>query len=245
MKRLVKQKEEKTKMKIYSILTLSALLLSGCAAPLIIGGGAAIGTMAVREKGIGGTITDSEISLRIKGKYYKYNVDLHAHVGLNVQNGEVLLTGALPQEDWTIEAERLAWQVRGVKSVLNNTTVMQNPKSINETFGSVPQDSWITTAIKSKLLFNQDVKSLNYSIKTVDQIVYIMGVGQTQEEIDTVVHVASNVSGVKKVVNYAQIMTAAGEARNDNDVQDPDIQKNHAISTERDGLIDPDRKSVV
>lgn len=191
-------------MKIKQSILL-VFLLGGCAAPLIIGGGAALGTMAVKKKGISGTISDSEISLRIKGKFYKYSPDLHAHTGVNVQNGEVLLTGALPKEEWQSEAERLVWQVEGVKSVLNNTTVLNDPNSFVETMGSVPKDSFITAQIKSKLVFEDHVSSLNFSIKTVDQVVYIMGIAQTQEEADTVVSVASKVSGVKKVMNYIEV----------------------------------------
>lgn len=233
-------------MKPYYALITTVLLLSGCAAPLIVGGGAAIGTMASREKGISGTVTDSEISLRIKGKFYKYDVDMHAHVGVNVQNGDVLLTGSLPKAEWQSEAERLAWQVRGVKNVLNNTSIMDDPNSMSETFKSVPQDSWITTAIKSKLLFSDDVKSLNFSIKTVDQIVYVMGVSQSQEEIDKVVEIASTVSGVKKVVNYVELISAKADSfkssdssSNDHGDKDPDLNKNYAIKEESDELIDP------
>ncbi len=189
-----------------------ALLLTGCAAPLLIGGGAAVGVMATREKNVTTTFSDSEISIRIKAKLYGFDKDLHAHVGLNVQNGEVLLTGAVPKEEWIIEAERLSWQVRGVKAVHNNLTAMKNPNSVSEALGSVPKDSFITTQVKAKLLFEDNIRSANFSVKTVDSVVYIMGIARHQAEADHVVKIASKVGGVQKVVNYIEIDAERGES---------------------------------
>ncbi len=190
------------------ILSLS-VGLSGCALPLLFGGGATVGTLAYKDKGLGGAVSDSEISLKIKNKLYRYSSDLHAQVGVNVQLGDVLLTGSLKNEELSLEAEKRAWQVVGVKSVLNNITVTPKAGTIKQELGSVPLDSWITTKIKSQLFFNETIKSLNYSIKTVDGIVYVMGVGRTQNEVDLVLKVASETSSVKKVVNYVRLINQA------------------------------------
>jgi osmotically-inducible protein OsmY len=196
----------KKTIKILNIATCTTLLLTGCVAPIIVGGSAAMGTMATREKGVVGTLSDSKISVTIKKKYYDFSPDLHGHVGINVQEGEVLLTGSVPNEEWQMEAERMAWKVRGVTKVHNNLTVMQDPNSIKETLGSVPLDAWITTQIKSKVLFLENVQSLNYSIKTVDQVVYVMGIAQNRDEAQKVLDVASNTSSVKKVVDYTKML---------------------------------------
>jgi osmotically-inducible protein OsmY len=176
------------------------VILSGCAAPLIIGGGATVGLMASREKGVSGTMSDSQISVVVKSNLYSFNPDLHAKVGVNVQSGEVLLTGSVPDAQWQVEAERLAWGAKGVKSVLNNIEISEGG-----TLGSVASDSWITTQVKSQLLFGENIRSLNYSIKTVGAIVYLMGTAQTQEELDRVLKIISSVSSVKKVMNYVKV----------------------------------------
>jgi osmotically-inducible protein OsmY len=212
------------------------LLLTGCAAPLLIGGGAAVGVMATREKNVTTTLSDGEISIKIKAKLYSFDKDLHAHVGLNVQNGEALLTGSVPKEEWIIEAERLSWQVRGVKAVHNNLTAMKDPNSISEALGSVPKDSFITTQVKAKLLFEENVRSANFSVKTVDSVVYIMGIARHQAEADHVVKVASKVGGVKKVVNYIEVDPERGGA------DDDQANSDNATTTPtpiEDGQIDP------
>ncbi len=197
------------KKKIYltrvSVLSLSVLFLSGCVAPLVVGGATTVGTLATREKGVTGTFSDSQMSVLIKAKYYGFSPDLHARVGVNVQNGEVLLTGDVPNQEWIVEAERLAWQVKGIKKVLNNIAPTDEAASFGDAIGTVTQDSWITTQIKSQMLFGDNIRSLNYSIKTVDSVVYVMGIAQNQAEVDQVLEIASKISGVKKVVDYTKM----------------------------------------
>lgn len=192
----------KKNIKIALSLSTSLFLVTGCLAPLVIGGGAAVGTLAVREKGVTGTMSDSQISMVIKAKLYRYNTDLHARVTVNVEGGEVLLTGSVQNQEWPIEAERIAWEASGVKKVLNNIEVVDND---DIGVGIYAKDSWITTQLKSKLLFGDDIRSLNYSVKTVGGVAYILGIAQSKEELDKVLEIASKTPGVTKVVNYTKV----------------------------------------
>lgn len=196
------RKKMNKNIKIALSLSTSLFLVTGCLAPLVIGGGAAVGTLAVREKGVTGTMSDSQISMVIKAKLYSYNTDLHARVTVNVEGGEVLLTGSVQNQEWPVEAERIAWEASGVKKVLNNIEVVDND---DIGVGIYAQDSWITTQLKSKLLFGDDIRSLNYSLKTVGGVAYILGVAQSKEELDKVLDIASKTSGVTKVVNYTRV----------------------------------------
>lgn len=183
-----------------TIILSALLMLSGCVAPLIMGGVAAGGMMATREKGIGGTISDSNICTKVKMNLYNFSSVLHAQVSVSVQNQEVLLTGVVQDASWPAEAERLAKSVEGVKSVINNIETEGE-----EGLGSMTSDSWITTRIRSSLLFEKDLYSLNYTVETVNGVVYLTGIGQDEAEINRVVEVARNVGGVKKVVNHVKI----------------------------------------
>lgn len=187
------------------LLPLLLIFLVGCEpATLIIGGGAALGTLATREKGIGGTASDNWLITQIKGKIYKFNHDLYVHIEIDAQNGEVLLNGEVPNRQWIADAERIAWQVQGVKQVNNHIKYVSRDKQTVGA-GSYTKDSFATTQIKTHLLFDMNVKSLNYSVKTVDGIVYLTGIAQSQTELDRVVSYASKVKGVQKVMNFVKI----------------------------------------
>ncbi len=181
-------------------LTSSALIcLSGCV-PVIVGGGmVATGTVLAKKKGMSGTISDSSLSLSIKTHFYNLDPNMHAEVGVNVQSGDVLLTGTVSKAEWQKEAERLTWTVEGVENVYNyiNTTESKNHNLF--------KDSWITTQIKTKILATEDIRSVNYSIKTVDGIVYLMGHAKGQKELDTVLTICRNLNGVDKVVSMVKI----------------------------------------
>ena len=71
--------------------------------------------------------------------------------------------------------------------------------------GTYAKDTWITTQVKSAMLFRADVYSLNYSVKTVSGIVYLMGIAHNEEELQVITDIASKVDGVKKVVSYVRI----------------------------------------
>jgi osmotically-inducible protein OsmY len=187
-------------MKTYSLVLMSvAVALSACA-PAIIGGGAVVGTAAVSEKGISGALSDTQISTQIRAKFYSKDPELYYKVGVTVTNGEVMLAGAVPNDTMQLDAVRLAWEVRGVQRVIDNITVCRDTN-----LGGFAQDSWITTSLRSSLLFDPDILSVNYSIKTMNGIVYLMGVAQDQNELNRVINHARNTPYVKKVVSYIHI----------------------------------------
>lgn len=187
-----------------SLLAFAGLALGTTACDpvsIMMGGTAVVGGMATKEKGVKGTANDTWISTQVKSKLYTFNPELHGFVGVNVQEGEVLLTGSVPEDAWVQEAEKLAREVESVKNVFNHLTVNKDGISV----GEVAYDSGITAQMKGHLLCDGDIRSLNYSIKTVSGIVYIMGVAQSEAELEKVLNYARNIKNVDKVVSYAKV----------------------------------------
>lgn len=186
-------------IKIFAIL-LAASALNGCAA-LVIGGGTEGAVVAAQERTVGNAVDDAAILLKIKNLYAQQDYkDLLVNVEIKVVEGRVLLTGNVDKADSQIEAVRLAWQVSGVKEVINEVQV--NDKA---GFTNYARDVWISAQVKSRLLFAKDIRSINYSVITVNQIVYLMGIAQNQDELDRATWVASTTSYVQKVVSYVRL----------------------------------------
>ncbi len=174
--------------------------LNACA-PAIIGGSAAVvGGALVREKGLSGSLSDSQISAKIEMELYKRDPDLHRRVSVTVQNGEVLLTGAVPNSTDHLDAVRLTWEVQGVIRVIDNIAV-----SDGGTVGLYANDTWITTQVKTKMLFDKDIQSANYSVKTVSGKVHLMGIAQDEAELKIVTDIARHTQGVSKVISYVKM----------------------------------------
>ncbi|MBM3469038.1 MAG: BON domain-containing protein [Alphaproteobacteria bacterium] len=176
-----------------------AISLSACV-PTVIGGGAAVGVAATKEKGVTGAWTDTKLSTAIKLALYKKDPELHRVINVNVQNGEVMLTGAVPNEQMHIDAVKIAWEQEGVKRVIDNIG-----RAGGASIGTYTKDTWITTQLKSTLMFDSEIKSRNYSIKTVSGQVYLMGIAQDETELEKVINYARNTDGVTKVISYVRM----------------------------------------
>jgi osmotically-inducible protein OsmY len=181
-------------------IVVGCVLLTGCAAPIVlVGGTAAMGTMSLREKGVTGTFGDTQMSTMISAKMLAENSEMFTQVDVNVQGGEVLLTGFVKDPQSQVEAERIAWSVNGVKAVNNNIKVQ------DASFTDYVSDCYITSRAKNALLFERDIKSMNYSVKTVEGVIYLMGIAQNQAEHDMVTKIMSQIGGVEKIVSYVRI----------------------------------------
>ncbi|NBX03669.1 MAG: BON domain-containing protein [Alphaproteobacteria bacterium] len=189
-------------MKKITLLALSISLLatSGCV-PLLIGGGTETAVVAAQERSVGGAVDDTGILLAIKGIYAKQkDKDMFLNIEIKSVEGRVLLTGNVDKPDSQIEAVRLAWQVSGVKEIINEIQI--NDKS---GFVNYAKDVWVSSQVRTRLILGKKIHSINYSVITVNQVVYLMGVAQDQDELDRATYVASTCSYVQKVVSYVRL----------------------------------------
>ena len=61
-------------------------------------------------------------------------------------------------------------------------------------------------------MFDSQVKSINYTIKTANGIVYIVGSARSQAELERVTGYARNIPNVRKVVTYVRIRSGEPSA---------------------------------
>ena len=189
---------KKTNLKLMG-LAAALSMITGCA-PVIIGGATVVGGAITKEKGLSGSVEDSKISTQLKLRLYQKDPDLHACVHITVQNSEVMLTGSVPTNEQHLDALKIAWEIPGVHRVIDNISISKGAN-----VGMYVKDTWITTQIKSSMLFHSNIYSLNYSVKTVSGIVYLMGISLTEEELELVTNMARKTYGVDRVVSYVKL----------------------------------------
>ncbi len=186
-----------------ALLPLS-LSVAGCTA---VGVGATVGSAggvaAAKEGGISQSLEDARINATITNLWLQYNVNMFTKLSLSVNQGRVLVTGVVQQPSDRVDAIRLAWQAQGVKQVINEIKVAGS-----EGIKGWARDSWITARLRSAILFDKEVQGVNYSIDTVQAVVYLMGVAQNQGELDKVMNYARSVPYVKQVVSYVKLAGA-------------------------------------
>jgi osmotically-inducible protein OsmY len=166
----------------------------------VIGGGVTAGAMARKEKTVGESISDMALAKRVAWRLYRFHPDVYARVSVNVQEGEVLLTGTLPSAYKIDKVEAAVWRVKHVKQVYNNIERSDIPPSRN-----YAADAWITSQIKAKLLKLPGIRALNFTIRTTNNVVYILGIARTQNELDKVIEIVSHVKGATRVISYIRL----------------------------------------
>lgn len=185
-------------------VSCSALLtLSACSLPVSLATGAAAttGIAAAQEGGISRAVSDVSIKAHLNDLWLKKDLDMFSKLSSTVENGRVLITGVVQQPEHRVEAVRLAWQVPGVKQVINEIRVADS-----EGITGYVRDSWISTRLRTALTFDKNVQSINYSIDTVQGVIYLMGYAQNEEEHHHVTEIARRISGVKQVVSYVKLV---------------------------------------
>ena len=181
---------------ITALMLSLSLALSACA-PALVGVGTAAVAASSTEKGFSTSVSDSVIKTKLSDKYLRDDVDLVQGVSISVNEGAVLLTGTVPTQDKKINATKLAWEIKGVREVINEVTVTQDVNLKNKA-----KDFAAAAQLRLKIIGDGKVSSLNYSIDVVDGVVYLSGVAETEEERARVVALAQELPFAKKVVDY-------------------------------------------
>lgn len=186
------------KLAITSML-LASPCLGGCAVAVIGGMAAAggVGYEAAQERGVNGTYDDINLSSAVNSALHN---NQYGNITTTVYAGKVLMTGSSPTPQAKSQAVQVASQVPGVARVFDEIQVAPAEEA-----GGLAQDTWITTQVRSGLVFDGDIRSGNYTVETDRQSVYLMGSARSQAELDRVTQHARYVPGVQRVVSYVDV----------------------------------------
>ena len=180
-------------------IILPSILIVNCAQ---VATGTAVKVVTVNQeaRSIGEFVDDTIIKTLIKNTYFDQNEKLFFNIDVEVSQGRVLLTGTIENIDLKIEATRIAWGVKGVQTVINEIQISNSDNIIN-----FADDLVISTKVKGKLILNEKINSLNYSVETVNKLVYIIGIARSEDERNLVINIAKEVYGVEEVIDYISI----------------------------------------
>lgn len=201
-------------MKLFIRITCLAILstsLLGCL-PAVFTGASKTAVEMAKDRPIGDTLTDVKISARIKAALIKKSFrNIYSRVTIEVVQGRVLFTGVLEKEEHALDAIKIAWEQQGVVEVINELKIDEKSGKFN--IVQYTRDTLITSQIKSKIFMNRDLKFVNYTVITIDDVVYLFGIARSEEELEKVANIAANIHGVKKVICHVKILKEAHRTR--------------------------------
>ena len=186
---------------------LAVAPLAGCVLPIVAGTAVGGYTLITEQRSPEQLARDAGI----EGAAHKYwadaSSDLARDVSATAYNNELLITGIVPNQQMKDAAERLAKQIQGVTRIYNEVQVGQPTN-----FGQDARDNYVSNALRTKLLADAQVRSSNYTVHTLNGIVYIMGYARNGAERDLVLSYARNLSNVNQVKSFIQVGNESGSA---------------------------------
>ena len=182
------------------LLLIIILNVQSCAAPLIGGIGAIAFSSSAQEKGLGTSINDKVIYVKLRNAIYDWNPSVSKNLSLSVDNGSILVTGKIKNVDTKIELTKILWEVNGVKEVNNKVQISETSN-----FKNIAKDLASLGEIKARLMASKKLNSLNYSIDVVNNIAYISGIASSEEEISIVTQIVQEARFIKEVQNFVKV----------------------------------------
>ena len=182
------------------LLLLIVLSLKSCAAPVIGGVGAIALSSSAQEKGLGTSINDKVIYVRLRNAIHDWNPSIAQKVSISVDNGSILVTGQLENINTKIDLTKTIWDVIGVKEVNNQVQIskISNLKNVAKDLASLGE-------IRAKLMASKELNSLNFSVDVVNNIAYISGIASSDKEIAIVTQIAQEARFIIEVQNFVKV----------------------------------------
>lgn len=177
--------------------------VSGCVTAAV-GTAASVGIYAAQDRTIGEGIDDATASNQVKLRLLAADRAAFQEVDVEVANGNLLLSGAVPTAEHRQAAETIARSVVSLDNVFNELFI--GPGS---SLARNAQDEMITAQIRARLTASPAVRAINVNIETFNGNVYLMGTARSEQELQRAAEIASVVGGVQRVVSFMQVRAPA------------------------------------
>ena len=178
-----------------SILIFLFLILTGCigaSSKGVFGTGVSI---ALDPRSLGTQIDDSIMDKSLEAKILTMNKNYFLNVKSKVLDGRIFLTGKVDTPEEKLKLTKLAWEIKGARSVKNDIKIKSEFN-----FQQSAKDILITSQLRSAMIFNKKINSVNYNIDTYKKVIYIYGISQSSDEKEEILKEAKEILDVKDVV---------------------------------------------
>ena len=178
----------------FILFILFGIILSSCGVSSkgVFGTGVSI---AFDPRTVGTQMDDSimqkNLAARILIKDKKYLLSVKS----KVLDGRIFLTGKVDDPEEKLKLTKLAWEIKGVRSVRNDVKVKEEFN-----FKQSSKDLLITAQLRTALIINKQIKATNYQIDTYKKKIYIYGIAMTIDEKDLVLEEAREILDVENVI---------------------------------------------
>jgi len=181
------------------ILGVLAHFLQGCSPTgTVLGAGARTGLALAEDRPVEEIWGDTLLKVTINKKLLETSFsETFWSLNTTIFEGRVLITGNVKNTTLRDQVNQIVWGVKGVREVLNEIEI-QETNNVTQ----IARDKFIQTSLQARMLGDKIVSDINYKMIAHNNVLYIIGVAQSQAELEKVVAHARAIRYVKRFVNY-------------------------------------------
>lgn len=148
---------------------------------------------------------DRRIEEAIGDALFQHDLALFAAVEATADAGAVTLSGEVRDRYEAVEALRLAWSVPEVRAVTSVLRAANGPG-----ISGMARDRWIRGQLQRAVAADPGIDPAGYSIETVDQRIYLLGIARSPAELERVLAHARQIAYVRGIANHVHIAGRRG-----------------------------------
>ena len=177
------------------IIIIPLVFLYGCVGSSskgVFGTGVSI---AFDPRTIGTQIDDSIMDKSLDTRLLSMNKNYFLSINTQVLDGRIFITGKVNNPEEKLKITKLAWETKRVRSVRNDIKIKEKFN-----FKQSTKDLLITSQLRSAMIFNKKIKSVNYNIDTYKKKIYIYGIAENKDEKSEVINEAKQILDVEDII---------------------------------------------
>ncbi|MCZ6511627.1 MAG: BON domain-containing protein [Alphaproteobacteria bacterium] len=196
---IAEDRPERWRLRRYLIYLVSALALAGCA-PTVLSLAVDGAYTASEERTLDDVVDDNGIKLELNKLLLEDGLGLFKDVGTVVYRRHVYLLGDVENAEDKARAGAIGRKPEKVSGVTNDIQVTDEGGII-----SLVDDIYIEKVIQADYLFDSAIDSSNFRVRSVNGVVYLMGLAESQSELDKAVAIVDARDDVRRIVNYVKV----------------------------------------
>jgi len=182
-------------MKKFFVIPLLLLLLNSCVGSSTSGVFGTGVSVALDPRTLGTQIDDSIMQKNLLARLALTEKRYLITLSVKVLDGRIFLSGKVDEPEEKLIVTKMAWETKGARSVKNNIAVKQK-----FSFKNTAIDILITSQLRTALIINDNIKSANFNIDTINQKTYVFGIAHSEEEKKEIIQEAKQIVDLKELI---------------------------------------------
>ena len=171
------------------------LLLNSCVGSSTSGVFGTGVSIALDPRTLGTQIDDSIMQKNLQARLALTEKKYIIKISVKVLDGRIFLRGKVDTAEEKLKITKMAWEIKGTRSVKNNIAIKQK-----FSFKNIVLDALITSQLRVALILNKNVSAANFNIDTINQKTYVFGIAHSENEKKEIIQEAKQIVDLKKLV---------------------------------------------